>query len=175
MNLSMIKNQIRTKQIDDYYIFTGSEWMVQKIYIQQIAKVVEAEISYIDSIADIYNKLKNKSFISKSVCYVVRDDKELMQNEKLQKQIDAGLIGQNVLIHVLTSADKRTKYYKIYKDKVVEFEPLTESILRKYIKKEIELSDKNCDKLIAVCEADYGRILLEIDKIKRYVDGIKNI
>lgn len=171
MNVSTIKNQIKTRQIDDYYIFTGPEWEVQRIYIKQIARVAEADISYIDSVGDVYNKLKNKSFISKPICYVVRDDKELMQNEKLQKQIDAGLLGHNILVHALTSADKRTKYYKTYKDKVAEFEPLTDVILRKYIKKEIELSDKNCDKLIAVCGHDYGRILLEIDKIKRYADG----
>jgi DNA polymerase III delta subunit len=71
---------------------------------------------------------------------------------------------------VLTSVDKRTKYYKAYKDTIVEFEALNEAILKKYVKKEISLSDKNCSILIEICEHDYGRILLEIDKIKRYAD-----
>ena len=43
--------------------------------------------------------------------------------------------------------------------------------MKRYIQKEIELSDKNCDKLIEVCEGNYSRCLLEIDKIKRYADG----
>lgn len=40
--------------------------------------------------------------------------------------------------------------------------------MKKYIKREINLSDNNCQRLIEVCEHDYGRILLEIDKIKWY-------
>ena len=39
--------------------------------------------------------------------------------------------------------------------------------MAKYIAKEIELSNKEVDTLIKVCDSDYGRILLEIDKIKR--------
>jgi hypothetical protein len=50
----------------------------------------------------------------------------------------------------------------------VEFEQLPEATLKKYIKKKIELSDKNCGKLIEICEHDYSRILLEIDKIKTF-------
>lgn len=169
MDTSALKAKIKSKQLPHYIIFSGTEWKVQEIYINQIAKITDKEIKRIDSVSDIYSQLKNKSFMQKSFIYVVRDDKDLMQNEKLQKQID-DVLGDNMLIHTLTSVDKRTKFYKAYKDTIVEFEPLTDAILRKYIKKEIELSDKNCDKLISVCEHDYGRILLEIDKIKRYVN-----
>ena len=170
MDVGTLKAMIKNNQLPSYLIFSGTEWKVQEIYINQIVKVTGKESKRIDSIADIYSQLKNRSFVQKSKIYIVRDDKDLMQNEKLQKQIDS-MLGDNILIHTLTSVDKRTKFYKTYKDKVAEFEPLTDAILRKYIKKEIELSDKNCDKLIAVCEHDYGRILLEIDKIKRYVDA----
>ena len=45
MNVSTIKNQIKTRQIDDYYIFTGPEWEVQRIYIKQIARVAEADVA----------------------------------------------------------------------------------------------------------------------------------
>jgi DNA polymerase III delta subunit len=44
--------------------------------------------------------------------------------------------------------------------------------LKKYIKKEIALSDKNCEKLIDICEQDYSRILLEIDKIITYFESV---
>lgn len=169
MDVSTLKAKIKSKQLPHYIIFSGTEWKVQEIYINQIVKVTGKESKRIDSIADIYSQLKNRSFVQKSKIYIVRDDKDLMQNEKLQKQID-DVLGDNMLIHTLTSVDKRTKFYKAYKDTIIEFEPLTDAILKKYIKKEIELSDKNCDKLIAVCEHDYGRILLEIDKIKRYVN-----
>lgn len=168
MDVQTLKKQIQSKMLPAYFIFTGSEWAVQKIYIKQIAKTKNQPLIYVDSIADIYSKLKNRSFVNKSACYVVRDDKELLSNEKLQSQIDSGLLADNTLIHLLTSVDKRTKYYKQYKDIIIEFEPLNDAILKKYIKKEISLSDKNCERLIDICEHDYGRILLEVDKIKRF-------
>jgi DNA polymerase III delta subunit len=167
MDVSSLKAKIKSRQIPKYLIFTGDEWKVQDIYIQQISKVTGKEVKYVDSIVDVYSKLKSRSFISKPVIYKVRDDKELMTNEKLQQNIES-VLADNMLIHTLTSVDKRTKYYKTYKDTIVEFKALTDAILKRYIKREIDLSDRNCQILIDVCEHDYGRILLEIDKIKRY-------
>ena len=170
MDVATLKAKIKSKQLPSYLIFSGPEWKVQEIYINQISKITGKEIKRVDSITDIYSQLRNKSLMKKPAIYIVRDDKELMTNEKIQQQLST-ILADNMLIHVLTSVDKRTKYYKAYKDTIVEFEALNEAILKKYIKKEINLSDKNCQILIDICEHDYGRILLEIDKIKRYVDA----
>lgn len=167
MDVGTLKAKIKSKQLPSQLILTGPEWKVQEIYINQIAKVTQKDIRRIDTVLDIYQQLRNKSFIQTSSVYVVRDDKELMATEKLQDQLPT-ILGDNMLIHLLTSPDKRTKYYKKYKDSIVEFEPLADAVLKKYIKREVDLSDKNCEVLIDICEHDYGRILLEIDKINRY-------
>lgn len=164
MDVTQIKSHIQNNSFDKFYIFSGPEWKVQRLYIDQIAKVSGKELKYIDSIADIYGKKGSKMFVPKSYVYVVRDDKEITQNEKVQEQLDS-IIGNNILILLLVTLDKRTKFYKSYKDTIVEFEALKTEILRKYLQREINLSDKNCDKLMEVCEYDYGRCLLEIDKI----------
>lgn len=174
MDVRTLKAKIKAKQLPNYLIFSGTEWKVQQIYIEQIAKVTGKAIKRVDSISTIYSQLKNRSFITAGNIYIVRDDRELMTNEKLQHQLDS-ILANNMLIHTLTSVDKRTKYYKTYKDTIVEFEALDDAILSRYIKKEIDLSDKNCQRLIDICEHDYGRILLEIDKIKRYVDANSDI
>ena len=174
MDVSTLKAKIKTKQLPKYLIFSGTEWKVQELYIQQISKVTGKEVKRVDSVSSIYQQLKNRSFVKKAIIYIVRDDKELMQNEKLQQNIES-ILADNMLIHVLTVVDKRTKYYKQYKDTIVEFEQLTDAILKKYIKKEINLSDRNCDILIDVCEHDYGRILLEIDKIKTYISTDRSL
>ena len=168
MDVVTLKAKIKSKQLPSYLIFSGDEWKVQQIYINQIAKVTGKEIKRIDDILSIYGKLRNRSFVQKSVIYIVRDDKELMNSEKLQQQISSDLLGDNILIHLLTNVDKRTKFYKAYKDVICDFERLSDSVLKKYILKEIKLSESNIERLIEVCEHDYGRILLEIDKIKRY-------
>ena len=171
MDVATLKAKIKSKQLPSYLIFAGDEWKVQQIYIEQIAKVTGKETKRIDSVSSIYQQLRNRSFVQKSVIYIVRDDKELMQNEKLQQQIDSGLLGDNTLIHLLTTVDKRTKFYKQYKDVICDFERLSDAMLKKYIQKEIKLSERNTERLIDVCEGDFGAILLEIDKIKRYVDA----
>lgn len=167
MEITEVKAHIKNKAFNKFYIFAGSEWKVQRLYLDQIAKISGKDLKYIDSISDIYSKRNNKSFIQKFYTYIVRDDKELLQNEKLQAQLNS-IIGENILILLLTSVDKRTKFYKSYSDKIVEFESLKPEILKKYIQKEIKLSDKNTEKLMEVCEYDYGRCLLEIDKIKKF-------
>lgn len=171
MEVIELKSKIKSNTIPNFLIFAGTEWVVQNVYIEQIAKVKKSEIRRVDSIVDIYHALKNKSFITKSCVYVVRDDKELMQNEKLWAQLDT-LIANNTLILLLTTLDKRLKLYKTYKSIIVEFETLTDAILKRYIDKEINLSDKWSQVLIDSCEHDYGRILLEIDKIKRYAHSV---
>ena len=91
-----------------------------------------------------------------------------MSNAKLQITVRAG-IGNNMLVLLVTKLDKRLKFYNAYKDIIVEFEALPEQILAKYIRKQIpKMSDRGCQDLIDVCENDYGRILLELDKIKCY-------
>lgn len=169
MEAAEIKAHIKNNSFNHFYIFSGVEWKVQRLFIEQISKVSGKELRYIDSITDIYGKRNAKMFVPKSYVYVVRDDKEIMQNEKVQAQLES-IIGNNLLILLVTAPDKRTKFYKTYKDTIIEFKPLKPAILTKYIQREISLSNNNCDKLMEVCEYDYGRCLLEIDKIKRYVN-----
>ena len=173
MDVSSLKAKLKSNQLPNYLIFSGDEWKVQQIYINQIAKVTGKETKRIDSISDIYSQLKNRSFVKRTEVYIVRDDKELMQNEKLQRQIEQ-VLGDNILIHLLTNVDKRTKFYKLYKDSIVDFERLSDAMLKKYALKEIKLSESNLARLIDICEHDYGRILLEIDKINRYTENYYN-
>lgn len=170
MEITEIKSHIQKNNFNQFYIFSGAEWKVQRLYIEQIAKISGKELRYIESIIDIFSKRNNSGFIQKSYVYVVRDDKEIIQNEKIQSQLN-NIIGKNILILILTSVDKRLKFYKQYKDSIAEFESLKPEILKKYIQKDINLSDKNCETLMEVCEYDYGRCLLEIDKIKHYRIG----
>ena len=169
MTVQELKAKIKSKQIPHYLIFSGEEWKVQEIYIQQISKVLQLETQRVDSVLSIFRAVQSKSLFQKRLTYIVRDDKDLMQNEKLQQQIEQGVLGDNYLIHLVTNVDKRTKFYKSNKASICDFERLSDSMLKKYILKEIKLSERNIERLVDICEHDYGRILLEIDKIKRYI------
>ena len=166
MDVATLKAKIKSKQIPNYLIFTGPEWKVQQIYIQQIAKVMKLEVVRLDSYREVYSKIRSNALISSSKLFVVRDDTELLLNDKITSQSILSALQRNLFIHILTTTDKRKKYYKDNQDRIVDFEPLSDSALKKYIKREVNLSDDNCQRLIEICEHDYGRCLLEIDKIK---------
>lgn len=167
MDVATLKSHIKLKTLPTFLIFSGDEWKVQQIYIEQISRVTGKRCVRIDSIGEVFQKLSGKSFVKESVIYIVRDDKELMQNEKLQQRIEK-VLGDNMLILLLTNVDKRTKFYKSYKASICDFERLSDKMLEKYALREISLSKANIQRLIEICEHDFGKILLEIDKIKRY-------
>jgi DNA polymerase III delta subunit len=171
MTVQEVKNQIKTNKIKNFYIFTGQESRVIDIYTNKIAECKKLEIQHINSISDVYSKFFNKSLVTKNYCYVLRDDKELLLQEKLWQPLSVESVqGNNLVILVLTNVDKRSKFYNRFKNDIVEFEHLPENILMKYIKKELPLNDNSCLKLIDICESDYNRILLELDKINLYAN-----
>lgn len=170
MDVATLKSKIKTNTIPNFLIFAGDEWKVQEIYIKQIARVTDKPIVRIDSVSEIFCSIQSKSLVRKKFLYIVRDDKELMQNERLQDRLSK-VLGDNTLILLLSSVDKRTKFYKRFNVSIIVFERLSDSMLQKYARKEIMLSERITERLIAICENDYGRMLLEIDKIKRYANA----
>ena len=171
-DVSTLHSKLKAKKLDNFYIFAGEEWKVQDIYMEQISKISKKSIARIDSIFDIVKKRKGNAFIKQSNVYVVRDDKDIMTDEKIWAKLDS-IIKDDILILLVSSVDKRTKFYKQYESMIYMFETLETKMLKQYLLREKKLSDKNLDKLIEVCEGNYGRCLLEIDKIKRFIPGCK--
>lgn len=169
MEVLNVKKQIKSKSTLPFYIFTGEEIQVMNLYIDKIASCKNAIVQRIDSLADVYSRFKNNAFIQQSYCYVLRDDSDIITRETLWTDLSENHVqGDNIVILILTNIDKRSKFYKHFKEYIVEFKPLPDNILIKYIKKDINLNDVNCQNLISICEHDYGRILIEIDKINCY-------
>ena len=175
MDLSALKTHIKNKTFDPAYIFTGPEVGVMDIYIKQMAKVQGANIVMLDGIEDLARKMHKGAMLKNCSVYILRDSKEFIHDIDLARKItSSGALSGDILILVYTNIDKRSKVYKEFQDSIVEFQPMKPEILKKYIQKEIQLSDGAYDKLIEVCESDYSRILLEVDKIKRYCEATKS-
>lgn len=169
MDILNLRSEIKNKQLSEsFYIFTGDEWKVQQIYIEQICKALSLPCVRVDSFLSAYNASKNRSFIRRRTCYVARDDRDLIANEALHEKLADNALDDSVFILILTAVDKRTKFYKRFSDHIIEFERLPQPIIEKHIRKAVPLSTVNVKRLIDVCESDYGRILLELDKILVY-------
>lgn len=173
MEVQELKQLIQSNNLPNFLVFTGDEWMVQKLYIQQIAKTKACDVVYVENTLSILSSIRNKSLLGTSCVYVVRDDKDFMSEEKLQNRLLSSLVS-NVLILQISNVDNRLKFVKDNKDAIVEFKALPDAVLKRYIQKDIALNDRNTQILMEVCEHNYGRCLLEIDKIRRFADEVYN-
>lgn len=172
MDLSALKTHIKNKTFDPVYIFTGPEVGVMDIYIEQMAKVQDATVTRLEGIDDLARKMHKGSMLKNSFIYILRDSKEIAQDIDLARKISQkNALSGAILILIYTSIDKRSKVYKEFQDAIVEFQPMKPEVLVKYMQKEIQLADFSYKELIEMCESDYSRILLEIDKIKRYSEA----
>ena len=169
MEINQVKQQILSKQLDSWYIFTGDERAVAKLYIDKLAEVSGSTVKFADSIIDVLGKPMSKAFIQLRTLYVIMDDNDFLTNEKSWDAIDRA-IKSDIVVFWYMKADKRLKFWKKFADKVVSFDPLDKRILKRHMMK--ELSDAAKAKLIGVCEGSYSRILLEEDKIQAYMDAV---
>ena len=175
MELHQLQKQIVTKSLDQVYIFTGDEVAVMDIYIQQIQKVLGCTSSRVDTVQEAYQRMTKKTISKQPRIFIVRDDKEFLKQDKHWESIEKDFeSGEDIIIVMYTSLDKRSKFYKKYKDRAVVFDKLSLDILVKYVQKEIPLIDTIAKQLVEICECDYSRILLECDKIKHYYNANKD-
>lgn len=178
MNVSDVKQQIKAKSLDNYYVFTGDELEVMNIFVKKIADVAGAKINRADTLSSVFSKMQNKTFLSTKTCYVIRDDKEYLSAEDIWPQLEGYkdlpfeqgslLQGDNIVIMLYSDIDKRSKFYKHSQDRIVVFDTLTDENLKREIQKRIDLSDENCKLLMDICEHNLGIILNEVDKIKQF-------
>lgn len=166
MEINEVKQQILSGQLDKWYIFTGEENAVARIYIDKLAESSGSSVKFADSIIDVVSKPKSQGFIQLNSLYVIIDDTEFLSNEKAWDAID-GALKSDLVVFWYTEVDKRKKFWKRFADKVVTFEKLDSRILKRHIQ---GLDDKHKDKLIDVCEGYYGRIQIELNKCYHYMN-----
>lgn len=173
MELVQLKHDIKTKKLKKFYIFTGTELGVMGIYISEIGNVLKA-----DSVADIWKKLTVKNLKNESYVFCVKDDKDFLKNTELHNELDK-TIKYGTLILIYQEMDKRSKFYKQFKDCIIEFKAMTKAQLVKHFLKSknsiVDLDKKEIEYLVDKCNNDYTQITLEMDKIKHYPYTIHNM
>lgn len=166
MEITELKKQIKSGELDKIYIFHGEEYAVMKVYLKLMAGK-DYQITYVNSLLDLMAGSKTKALVPVHHLYVIMDDKDYLTNEKMWEKFNG--LKDDIVVFYYTTTDKRLKFWKQNKDKAVEFAKLDDRILTKYIQKEAPFfTEAMCKELIDVCESDYGRILLELDKMRDY-------
>ena len=175
MKLHELQKQIVSKELDKVYVFTGEEIGIMDIYLDKIYSVVGCDVVRMDSVQESYAKMTQRRISGAPRCFVVRDDKEFLKQDKIWNTVfSLANKSSDFIILIYSSMDKRSKFYKQNTDMLTEFEKLTPDMLAKYINKELPgIQDRDAVKLAEMCECNYSRILLECDKIRQYVAAQK--
>lgn len=170
MDVKELKNSLKTK-INNVYIFTGEEVGIRDLYVSKLKKQLNLPIVYLDSYLKNRKRIKGTSLFKEKCLYIILEDKELQKEEKIFDEI---LSTKSNIIFLYQTLDKRTKFYKTFKDVIVEFNTTTSEELVKAIQSTHKLNTHNCEILINFCGNDYARIKLELDKLKIYSE-VKNL
>lgn len=173
MKLHELQQQIISKSLNKLYIFYGEEVGIMDIYLDKIYSVVGADVARVETVQEAYAKMRQKKLAGGPRCFVVRDDKDFLKNDKVWSTVFSTVnTSPDFLIIIYSSMDKRSKFYKQNADNMTEFEKLSPDMLAKYIEKELPgIPSSAAANLAEVCECNYSRILLECDKIKNYSTG----
>lgn len=170
MKLADLMQSITNKSVPHFLILYGDEQAILNIYINQIEQVLNQEHIIQDNIKQVLNKATKKNLDKAAHLYVVNEDLDYIKSEAAWERVKQVFTdkSKHYLILRYTSIDKRSAFYKRHSN-IVEFTHLSDDILISYIQRSLpDLNEKNSSKLVEYCNHDYGRILMEVDKIKQW-------
>ncbi len=168
MELVDLMKRISSNDIPHFLILFGEEQTILNIYLTHILEVTNTKRISADSLSYVMQNINKKSLDKSIKLYVVQDDMAFLKAENSWETV-RNTPTKDYIILRYHSLDKRSAFVKKNQQNLVEFSRLTKEVLQTYIAKDLpDLSEKNSSKLVEYCNYDYGRILMEIDKIKQY-------
>ena len=168
MELIDLMKKISEDNIPHFLILFGEEQKIIDIYINNIRDKILAKKVVKESVLSVVKNIGKKSIDKCKKLYIVTDD---IAFTKLEDNLESvkNAVNKDYVILRYNSLDKRSAFIRKNQQNIVEFSHLSDEVLQQYIYRDLpDLSDENVSKLISYCNNDYGRILLEVDKIKQY-------
>lgn len=165
MELVDLMKSISCNSIPHFLILYGEEQKIIDIYIKNIVKSVDGKKVVVDNVSQTIKDNGKKSLDKSIKVYVVTEDTTFLTKDESWETVRKSM-RKNYIILRYHSLDKRSAFVKKNQQNIVEFSHLSDEVLQQYIYRDLpDLCEKNASKLISYCNNDYGRILLEIDKI----------
>lgn len=173
MTLMELANRIGNNDIPNYLVFFGDEQKIIDLYIDVICKSYKKIC--VDTVSNCVAKLGKKSLDKSKKAYIISNDESYLKADNAWKSVSEYAKRSNsIVILRYQKLSKKEKFYK--NNNCVEFTKLSKGVLTNYVLRDLpDLSEKNTNKLIGYCDNDYGRILMEIDKIKQYKEYISHL
>ena len=172
MELVDLMKSISCNSIPHFLILYGEEQKIIDIYIQNIIQSVDGKRVVVENVSQAIKDNGKKSLNKSIKVYVVTEDTAFLKKDESWENVRKSM-HKNYVILRYHALDKRSAFVKKNQQNIVEFSHLSDEVLQQYIYRDLpDLCEKNASKLISYCNNDYGRILLEVDKIKQYHEYI---
>lgn len=161
MDIVTLQKQIKSKNTDNFYIFVGDNIGLMNVYANKFPNPTRPL-----SLIEVKNTLTTKNIFEVTTkTYIIRDDMEYFQdksNTELLKDFK-----YNKVIMMFTNFDKRSVWYKEFKDHVIEFKQMTAKQLNKVVRDELDINDDTfIDELVMRCSNDYSQVINTCDQLK---------
>lgn len=168
MQLSDLMMSISNNKIPHFLILFGEEQAILDEYIKHIVK--DKQVIYCDTVRNVLSQYNRKSLVNTPRVYIVSGDESFKSAEDVWENVITNFNNsKHYLILRYTSINKTLKFYTRNKQNCVEFNRLGDDVLLTYISRYLpDLGRKYAQELIDYCNHDYGRILMEVDKIKQW-------
>lgn len=169
MNLYEFQQHIIKDDLTGIYVMSGEEIGIMNYYINQINR---QRIRY-DTVKEAISDSNKSGKLVPPKCYIVRDDNDFLKDEAAWTKVKH-VMTKDVLLLCFTKLDKRSKFYKQFKDEIIWFEKLNEEMLIKYMINDIKamenLRRSELKTFLSICDFDYSRMINELDKIRNYAE-----
>lgn len=164
MQIWDLKKAIVEGNIPHFLVFSGEERTLLYMYLNELHDRLKIERSDTDTLVDAFNKAASRSLLSSNKkLIVVKDDKSSLSDDKLLNSICKS---SNYIVLILTNIDKRSQFAKQFDNNIVIFDKMSESILTQALMPQANIPDNFIKWLIEVCGRDYGRCMMELDKVR---------
>lgn len=174
MNLEELKSEIMNNSEQTFYIFNGEEYALKRIYINEMSSRLKLPVKCFDTLEAVYPLISGNDLFDEPSIYVVFEDEDYRQAEKSWKGM-LNLQSKSRIILAYNNLDKRTAFYKAHENCLVDFKYLSDEILVPRVMAMAGFSESVAKRFVAICGHKYGRILLELEKLKNLADveGVK--
>ena len=187
MSMSVLKTQIKNKNIGNLYFFTGPEQFLVKYYVDEIVKILlppetmPLNYSVLEgkvTLQQIENEISVFPAFSQRRIVVVKESNvfKLGEKEKTFNEFFLSLPDYICLIFIQSESDKRTSLYKSLKNHAVLVEcgwqkagALTKWVIKGFASYNKQISERDAAFLVNLLDPDMTFMALEIEKIASYM------
>lgn len=167
-----LKKDILEDNLEPFYVFTGEEYMIKRIYYEKIAQN-HGNLKRFENVQGIYRELEKKSlFALKNVLICYNDLDFLKQKSKTYERLLKLCRDKKdtIVILVYDNVPEKGAFKDVFEDYITQFNKVTDDIAIKYVNKECKgaLDPQFAQRIAFNCDNQYGAIIEELNKYNYY-------